>query len=263
MKIEDATHPLKPVQGTKAPGISADGFFDESELSFLSLLNTMKQTGGASAPEQGALDLLDGPVSEEKGAEKVKAATELSKASLLQEINITSAQPTSSEGELSLKEVRKELEALDTDLTKSDVDFLKTISPPGFPQIQTVPLQNLIPAEEASGEYDFTRMPVSKGLASLLEKAYKTGQPVRVELDSGSSVILKIRQGKVSAEFLTADQATALYMKQHLAELKSRMEAKNLPVGTLDSRKEDPPPRRQQEKDTQRETAASPTRIES
>jgi hypothetical protein len=135
------------------------------------------------------------------------------------------------------KTVKKDLEQMMGDMTPEDVAYLKTINPNGLPIAPPVPLNQLIPVDD-EGKPQFDKIPASKGLSEILEKAYKTGRPIRVELDNGGSIILKIKAGKVSAEFIATDQANALYLKQQLAELKQRMESKNLPVGQLDARKE-------------------------
>jgi flagellar hook-length control protein FliK len=68
-------------------------------------------------------------------------------------------------------------------------------------------------------------------------------------MDNGGAVILKIKDGKVSAEFQATDQASALYLRQQLADLRQRMEAKNLPVGTLNTRQENPNQRRRKQQE--------------
>ena len=49
--------------------------------------------------------------------------------------------------------------------------------------------------------------------------------------------MLKIRNGQVSAEFVSTDKTMAMAMQQELDDLRQRV--KHLPVGTLDSKYQD------------------------
>jgi hypothetical protein len=214
-----------------------DGFLDDMDLSFLSLLNNLQGADKAKArpgtPWEMGMDTLE-PDAKHVLAASIRLAGESAKTppDPSAPAPVSEANPDA--------EVREALALLESELTPYELDVLKSLAAlPGMPAIPSVSLNALMQASGEAGGPEFGKIGVSKGLAALLEKAYKTGQPIRVEMDRGSSIILKIHNGKVSAEFLTADQATALYMKQHLAELRNKMDAKNLPVGTLEYRQDD------------------------
>jgi hypothetical protein len=144
--------------------------------------------------------------------------------------------------EISRVRVNRELEMLQGELTIQDVRFLEQFLVSGLPggifYQGGMPLQQMLPLNHQGG-LDLERLPASKGLGELLEKAYKQGRSLRIDLDPRSSVILKFHQGRVSAEFLTQDQGMALYLKQYMDDLRQRLESKSLPVGTLTYRDED------------------------
>lgn len=88
-------------------------------------------------------------------------------------------------------------------------------------QLQVIPQANgafmlLFPNLQAAGSFfggsgdsSYRNIAVSQGLEKLLEAAQKSAKPIRIALDNQSAVILKIRQGKVSAEFLSSDPQVA------------------------------------------------------
>jgi hypothetical protein len=92
-----------------------------------------------------------------------------------------------------------------------------------------------------AGTADFQGDALFNGLPSGLTatmrqqilKAHQQRQPIRVDVDDAASVILRLGGGRVSAEFMTADPSAALYLQQHLAELRQRMANQQLPVDEL------------------------------
>ena len=75
---------------------------------------------------------------------------------------------------------------------------------------------------------------VSKTLLNLIEEAYKTQKPTRIDFDNNVSVILRIgRDGKVSAEFLPGDKAVEQYLRNNIGYLKDRFEEQNLDYGDI------------------------------
>lgn len=259
MKIEETPFQFSNAQGA-APASKtrsalqggADGFLDDTDLSFLSMLNSMGSLKGAV--NKTVLQALDEEQAPAADKEKDPQKTTL-RGETTVDTRVASTPTATRESTEAIEEHKKDLAALEDDITLSDIELLKTINPLCLPIQAPVPLQDLIPVDN-EGKPEFERMAASKGLSQLIEKAYKTGRPVRVELENGSAIILKIKQGKVSAEFLTQDQAQALYLKQQLSDLRNRMEARNLPVGTLDSRQEQPK-RRRQDDDEDTESPAS------
>ena len=74
----------------------------------------------------------------------------------------------------------------------------------------------------------------SKVLTDLIAKAYKDGQPVRLDFDNKCSVILKIdSKGKISADFIPADKAVEAYLRNNIASLRQKFDEQNLPYNDL------------------------------
>ena len=69
----------------------------------------------------------------------------------------------------------------------------------------------------------------SKVLTGLIDKAYKTGQPVRLDFDNNVSVIMKIdKKGKISAEFIPGDKAVEEYLRNNIRSLKQRFDDESI-----------------------------------
>ncbi|MBY0402900.1 MAG: hypothetical protein K2X66_03320 [Cyanobacteria bacterium] len=263
MKIEES--PFQFSQGVngvgKSPGkfgLGANGseaalLLDDTDLSFLSLLNSLGNAKRGNL--KGAINTLDSGDAIDTGDQKPDLSEGVSKPGKVSTLDPGKTIPQNridAQGDPSSPEnVKKELAVLEKDLNKMDLEFLKHLTPNGITPPMVIPFENIMEVNPDSGP-QFNRMAVSKGLADLLAKAYKNGQPIRVEMEDGSAIILKIKQGKVSAEFLNQDPAMVLYLKQQLADLKSKMEAKNLPVGTLDSRQDE---KKNQKRDPQEEAS--------
>ncbi|HEY9744803.1 MAG TPA: hypothetical protein V6C99_01145 [Oculatellaceae cyanobacterium] len=249
MKIEETPYHFSgqsPVEKLRRPIQTGnlDAMLADFDLSFLDLLTTVS--------EKVALDEKETPVLEKRTASVVESkqkATEKPKLTLVE-----APQKTETREEDAMTRVEKELSLLSTDLTPTDLQYLKQVVIPNVPiLLGSVPLESVFPLT-ADGEINYRGFDVSPKLAELVEKAYKTGRPIRVELDTHSAVVLKIRNGQVSAEFVSADKGAALSMQQELDHLRNRMLLKNLPVGNLESRYRDPSqPRREQTADDERD----------
>ena len=75
---------------------------------------------------------------------------------------------------------------------------------------------------------------VSKALMNLIEQAFKTQKPTRIDFDNNVSVILRIgKDGKVSAEFIPGDKAVEQYLRNNIGYLKDRFEEQNLEYGDI------------------------------
>ena len=75
---------------------------------------------------------------------------------------------------------------------------------------------------------------VSKSLMNLIEEAYRTNKPVRIEFDNNVSVILKIgKDGKVNAEFIPGDKAVEQYLRNNIGYLKDKFDEQNLEYGDI------------------------------
>ena len=65
--------------------------------------------------------------------------------------------------------------------------------------------------------------------ANLIEEAYKTQKPTRIDFDNNVSVILRItKDGKVSAEFIPGDKAVEEYLRNNIGYLKQRFDEENI-----------------------------------
>lgn len=78
---------------------------------------------------------------------------------------------------------------------------------------------------------------VSKTLLNLVDSAYNTQKPVRIDFDNNVSVILKVdKDGKVSAEFIPGDKAVEAYLRDNIPYLKQKFDEQNLSYNELSYR---------------------------
>ncbi len=78
---------------------------------------------------------------------------------------------------------------------------------------------------------------VSKALMTLVDDAYKTQKPIRLDFDNNVSVILKVdKDGKVSAEFIPGDKAVEAYLRNNIPFLKQRFDQQELSYNELSYR---------------------------
>ena len=72
---------------------------------------------------------------------------------------------------------------------------------------------SLIQLDAAQDLKSFKSANVSKTLLNLVDNAYNTQKPVRIDFDNNVSVILKVdKEGKVSAQFIPGDKAVEAYL---------------------------------------------------
>ncbi len=238
MKIEETPFQFNGVAGLDARRAARppqEFSLEDFDLSFLELLNTLP---GAPAPAEKAED-SKAPAA----AQKPKAEAQGDPAKIKGHLRLVDS-PTTPPPEETPEAVEEALTLLRHDLSDLDVQYLKQVVIPGLPIVMgSVPFQSVFPTAE-DGQISYRGFEVSSKLDELIREGYKTGRPIRVELDKATAVVLKIRNGQVSAEFMSTDKTVALYMKQELDDLRHRMAMRNLPVGTLEYR--DPrQPRRQ------------------
>jgi hypothetical protein len=233
MKIEDSPYGFSnqfSVEKVKRPS-SAEGMLDAFDLSFLDLLTSVTETTSEALikPEE----IL--PAKQKEVPKATEKATEKPKLTLVE-----SPRKTDRTTEDSVTHVEKDMTLLNTDLTTTDQQYLKQVVIPGLPiLLGSVPFESIFPPDD-SGNISYRSFEISPKLAELIEKGYKTGRPIRVELDPNSAVVLKIRNGQVSAEFVSADKTASIVMQQELDQLRNRMIAKNLPVGNLEYKYRNP-----------------------
>lgn len=131
---------------------------------------------------------------------------------------------------------------LDKPLSKQDGDFLEWLVNQQTPvnvQLNGLPVNLQLPAwlagqamsQGGGGGSRGVTGQLSEQMATLVKEASRTGRAIRVPLQNSVEVILKIRHGQVSAEFLTPDASPSL--QQTVAELRQHLASKALPVGTI------------------------------
>lgn len=70
----------------------------------------------------------------------------------------------------------------------------------------------------------------SKGVFNIVEYAFNSQKPVRVEMTGNSSVILKIdKEGQLSAEFLSSDKAMEAMLKSNIPFLRNKLDSEGVP----------------------------------
>lgn len=70
----------------------------------------------------------------------------------------------------------------------------------------------------------------SKSLSSLIDYAFTKQKPVRLDFEGHSSVIIKIdKEGKLSAEFMSADKAMEQILRNTIPNLKTKLDSEGLP----------------------------------
>ncbi len=236
MKIEDSPFPYRsPVEKLRANSLQTSFEFalDELDMSFLELLDSINTKADAGNQAAGPV------VKADAGLMSGKAPVSESKKVVRLPVSENAATSGKDEGEFNTA-VDADMVLKPDDLTMLDIQYLKQEVIPGLPiLVGQVPFNTVFPTG-GDGEISYKGLDVSPKLSELIEKGFKTGRPIRVELDATSALVLKIRNGQVSAEYVSADRAAAFAVQQQLDELRNRMTARNLPVGTLEYKYQNP-----------------------
>lgn len=237
MKIEDSPFQFNgasPVEKLRrnAAQSSFDLALDELDMSFLELLGSITGSVKPNAAKRDAGSVEQAAETGDAKKEVMAEATNATKLSTEKNSSKTGSEHLNTQVDPDMALIREQLSLL-------DIQYLKQEVIPGLPILMgSVPFNSIFP-QGADGEISYKGFDISPKLAELIEKGYKTGRPIRVELDPNSALVLKIRNGQVSAEFVSADKAAAFVMQQELDELRNRMAARNLPVGTLEYKYQD------------------------
>lgn len=144
---------------------------------------------------------------------------------------------------LSVKKDSKNIDSFRLDISKmnkNDIDFLKQvidgkeISFNGIsPDLSRIEVKT---SDDTFGKV-YKTQDISKGVFEIVDKAYNTQKPVRLDFDANSSVILKVdKEGKLSAEFISSDKTMAQAIQSNLSVLKSRLDEQNLPYKDISYR---------------------------
>jgi len=218
---------------------------DNPDLSFLDLLT---QIGGQDPLAQTPIKKVEAPEKskddKKASVSSIKSASETQQAQATQEAQKSSDAHHASDA-VTMKDLLDgkltEKVLLMDDLTDVDQNYIRERMIPNLPILMgQVPADSVFP-KGRDGGISYQGFEISDGLADMIKHGYRTGQPIRLELDANSSLVLRIRNGQVSAEFVAADQGAALAMQNDLNELRQRMAARNLPVGNIESRYKDQP----------------------
>jgi hypothetical protein len=215
--------------------------FDAGELTFLEMLSSLEpgKTSALSVLQDAAAEA----VAENKASDKTADAAKEKEA-----VEKTPSNPTA----LVEQMFNIRLPGSDQphtlskyDISEDDLQFLKTALqvPNGVPMhlapyhmalspVDAAALADSL-AEDAGGGSSSVAA-ISEKLNKLLQQAQKSSRPIRIDIDNHAAIILRICQGRVSAEFRgTGPGMSPLSIQQQLQELQSRLEAQNLPVGRL------------------------------
>ena len=247
MRIENS--PLQPsgasspVDKLRRPAAGNDPTLDDLDLSFMDLLSSIVSESLAS-PEATK------PVPA-KEKEKAAASTSSSKENATPVKLSLVTKVSARKEDTAIEPVDHDMVLHKDALTPADVQYLKQGVIPGLPILMgSVPASSVFPTGE-DGEFSYRGFEVSPKLTELIEKGFRSGRAIRVELDANSSVVLKINNGQVSAQFVSADKNAAAVMQQGLDDLRNRMLARNLPVGQLEYQYRNPHQSQQEEQQKQ------------
>jgi hypothetical protein len=237
MRIEDSPYQFNsasPLEKLRTAQSSLEITLEDLDLSFLDLLTAVASDTKGDAQKQAE-------ISEDKTAAKDKTtATTVKDRETPGKLTLLGKVSNTSEADEAKTQVDKDMVLFKDELSDIDQQYMKQVLIPGLPILMgSVPFQSVFPTGKDGG-ISYKGFDVSPQLAELIEKGYKTGRPIRVELDPNSAVVLKIRNGQVSAEFVSTDKAAAFIMQQELDDLRNRMASRNLPVGTLEYKYRDP-----------------------
>ncbi|MDX2085513.1 MAG: flagellar hook-length control protein FliK [Candidatus Melainabacteria bacterium] len=222
---------------------------EDWDLSFLSLLESLDKASENSrnAPASGSASVAN---REDKLALAGYNAPEFIHNKRLKEPSDSSAgavaAPTADDATVSsdtppLSLTTEDLNPLDEKLLRwllnPSGEALGQVPPPVQMMLQQVVSSVADSAEEGAQAARLARLAFSEKFSATLKEAYRTGQPIRVDLDGRSAVVLRLHRGKVSAEFV-GGSAAQYSLQSQLDELKQRLSAKNLPVGDLTQREQ-------------------------
>ena len=129
--------------------------------------------------------------------------------------------------ELSEKKIRVDMDSL----KEYELDFLKQCTEnQNFVINQIQPDNNNVSYNISDGQISYRSMDFSKGLSNLIEYAYKSQKPVRLDFDNNSSLILRIdAEGKLSAEFIASNKAMEDILRNNVPQLKQKFDLEGIP----------------------------------
>ena len=118
-------------------------------------------------------------------------------------------------------------------LNDNDINFLKDFMNNPNITISSFNPQNLqltLSSVEQSGQISYKSFNISKGLADLIEYAYTSQKPVRLDFEGNSSVILRVdSEGKLTAEFISSNKAMETILKNSIPNLRNKLDSEGIP----------------------------------
>ncbi len=224
--------------------VGGDLSLDDFDLSFLDMLTNMTPDGQTTQP------VLKAGVTKIEKKKDTPSASKTTDAVSATETATAVDKPVKHHDEWdadSISKFSKDFTLLKADMTAQDLQYMKQGVIPYLPIITGAsPSETVFPTGDG-GSISYKGFDVSPKLSELIEKGFKTGRPIRVELDNNSAVVLRIREGRVSAEFVSSDKGLAMAMQQDLNDFRNKMAMKNLPIGTLESKFQQQTPQGQQD----------------
>lgn len=123
-----------------------------------------------------------------------------------------------------------------TKLSKNDIENIQNLANnPNFSvNINQINGFNNITINYNESGINYNALNFSQNLSEAMQKAYKSNQPIRIEVEKNTSVILKIdKDGKVSAHFISSDKAMEMLLRDHIYQLRDKLEKEGLPYKNL------------------------------
>lgn len=83
---------------------------------------------------------------------------------------------------------------------------------------------------------NYKTIEVSKTLTDALCKMKNSNQAVRLDFDNNVTVVLKLSEGKLNAQFIPGDRAVEEYLRNNIPYLKQRFDEQNIPYANISYR---------------------------
>jgi hypothetical protein len=110
-----------------------------------------------------------------------------------------------------------------SEMTEDDFKFFELVA---NKQNIFINNSNSLLLEDESGQSVLRDLKFSKSVISLIEYAYASNRPIRIDFGKDLALILQIdKQGRVSAEFISSDKAMEFLLKTNIPNLKQKLDS--------------------------------------
>lgn len=177
---------------------------------------------------------------EEKTTTKTKKTEDTSNVVAAQNMQVKDTNQTQ---QIDIKELKQIKDINDlylnidgTKLSKNDIENIKNLAnnPDFSVNINQINGFNNITINYNESGINYNALNFSQNLSEAMQKAYKSKQPIRIQVEKDTSVILKIdKEGKVSANFISSDKAMEMLLRDHIYQLRDRLDKEGLPYKEL------------------------------